>query len=81
MSNHLHVVVQVIPEATANWSDDEVAERSTRLYPRENQDSATRAQALAGNVERIKELRKTCPGSCASPCRAHCAASQPRGRL
>ena len=58
MSNHLHVVVQVIPEATASWSADEVAKRWTRLYPRENQDGATRAQALAGNEERIKELRK-----------------------
>jgi len=51
-------VVQVIPEATASWSADEVAKRWTRLYPRENQDGATRAQALAGNEERIKELRK-----------------------
>jgi len=58
MSNHLHVVVQVIPEASASWNADEVAKRWTRLYPRENQDSATRAQALAGNEERIKELRK-----------------------
>ena len=83
MSNHLRVVVQVIPEATASWSADEVAKRWTRLYPRENQDSATRAQALAGNVERIEELRKRLADLSwhASPCRAHRTPSQPRRRL
>jgi len=44
MSNHLHVVVQVIPEASASWNADEVAKRWTRLYPRENQDTSARAR-------------------------------------
>ena len=31
MTNHLHVVVQVIPQAAAAWSTDEVAARWCRL--------------------------------------------------
>jgi REP element-mobilizing transposase RayT len=58
MSNHLHVVVQVIPSATASWSAEEVAQRWTRLFPRENQDDDKRVQALAGNAERIDVLRR-----------------------
>lgn len=33
MSNHLHVVLAVEPEAAAQWSDDQVAERWLRLFP------------------------------------------------
>jgi REP element-mobilizing transposase RayT len=57
MSNHLHVVVQVIPQTAAAWSTDEVAARWLRLYPRRDQDASVRAEALAGNESRIKELR------------------------
>jgi REP element-mobilizing transposase RayT len=57
MSNHLHVVVKVIPQAAAEWSADEVAVKWTRLYPRRDQDASKRAEALAGNELRIKELR------------------------
>ena len=57
MSNHLHVVVQVIPQAAAAWLSDEVAARWLRLYPRRDQDASVRAEALAGNEWRIKELR------------------------
>ena len=57
MSNHLHVVVQVIPQAAAAWSTDEVVTRWLRLYPRRDQDASVRAEALAGNEARIKELQ------------------------
>jgi hypothetical protein len=58
MSNHVHVVVQTMPEVVARWSDDVVAERWTRLYPRQDQNPEMRTEVLAGNSERIKELRE-----------------------
>ena len=57
MSNHLHVVVEVIPQGAAEWSADEVAVRWSRLYPRRDQDASKRAELLAGNALRIMELR------------------------
>jgi len=57
MSNHLHVVVQTLPEAVAAWSDDEIARRWMRLFSRQDVDDDMRAEVLAGNVERIAELR------------------------
>ncbi len=57
MSNHLHVVVQVIPQAVADWTAAEIAARWSRLYPRRDQDASKRAEVMAGNEERIKELR------------------------
>ena len=57
MSNHLHVVVEVIPQVAAAWSADEVAARWCRAYPRQNQDANARAEVLAGNAERIEVLR------------------------
>ena len=38
MSNHLHVVVEVMPQVAAGWSAFEVAARWCRLYPRQNSD-------------------------------------------
>jgi REP element-mobilizing transposase RayT len=49
MSNHLHVVVQVIPQAAAHWSAEEVAAKWLRLYSRRDRDASMRAEALAGN--------------------------------
>ena len=58
MSNHLHVVVEVIPQGAAEWSADDVAGRWSRLYTRRDQDASKRAEVLAGNASRIKELRR-----------------------
>ncbi len=58
MSNHLHVVVQILPEAVSRWSNAEVVERWMRLYPRQDQSPEMRAEVLAGNAERIEELRE-----------------------
>ena len=56
MSNHVHVVVQTLPEAVAGWSANEVAARWLRLFPRQDQNAEMRAEVLAGNKERIKVL-------------------------
>ena len=58
MSNHLHVVVQVLPEAVASWKAEEIAARWIRLFPRQDQDVEVRTEVLAGNPERIKVLRE-----------------------
>ena len=58
MSNHLHVVVQTLPEAVAHWSADEVAARWVRLFPRQDQNHELRAEVLAGNDNRIELLRE-----------------------
>ena len=33
MSNHVHVLLRIDPSATADWSDEEVAQRWVRLFP------------------------------------------------
>jgi REP element-mobilizing transposase RayT len=58
MSNHLHVVVQILPEEVSRWSNAEVVERWMRLYPRQDQNPEMRAEVLAGNAERIEVLRE-----------------------
>jgi len=58
MSNHLHVVVQTLPEAVAEWSDMEVASRWIRLFSRQDLDAGIRSEVLAGNAERIAILRE-----------------------
>ncbi len=63
MSNHLHVVLRVDPDAAAAWSNEEVAERWVRLFPVthsgeiDDEGCRRKAAALAGNDERIAELR------------------------
>ncbi|MBD8526665.1 transposase [Pseudoxanthomonas sp. CAU 1598] len=63
MSNHVHVVVHMAPEAVDRWSDTEVAERWVRLCPVkvggdiDPELCRRKAAALAGNEERIRELR------------------------
>jgi hypothetical protein len=41
--------VQTLSEAVARWSDEEVAGRWLRLYPRQDQNVEMRAEVLAGN--------------------------------
>lgn len=38
MSNHLHVVVRVRPDVVSTYSDEEVARRWWRLFPRRHED-------------------------------------------
>jgi len=57
MSNHLHVVVQVLPEVAAQWTDEEVAQRWIRLFPKAEQDMELRVQALMADPERLALLR------------------------
>ncbi|MFN3843550.1 MAG: transposase [Rehaibacterium terrae] len=64
MSNHLHVVLYADPGVAHAWSAEEVAERWTRLFPVREGDQVNeeatrlRAEMLAGNPERIAELRE-----------------------
>ena len=58
MSNHLHVVVQTLPEVVAKWSDLEVASRWIRLFSRQDLDAGVRSEVLAGNAERVAILRE-----------------------
>ena len=58
MSNHLHVVVQILPEVVSRWSKEEIVERWMRLYPRQDQNPEMRAEVLAGNAEHIEVLRE-----------------------
>jgi len=51
MSNHLHVVVQVLPDVATQWTDEEVADRWIRLFPKAEQEAALRVQALLANPE------------------------------
>jgi REP element-mobilizing transposase RayT len=56
MSNHLHVVLSVEPEAAARWSDIEVAERWLRLFPqRDAERYQARRSALLGTIDRYRE--------------------------
>jgi REP element-mobilizing transposase RayT len=63
MSNHVHVVVHMDPQAAQDWSDEEVAERWVRLFPVcvdeaiDEQLCREKAQRLLGDPERMAELR------------------------
>ena len=57
MSNHLHVVVQLLPDVATQWTDEEVADRWIRLFPKAEQEAALRVQALLANPERLALLR------------------------
>ncbi|WP_284320516.1 hypothetical protein [Dyella acidisoli] len=63
MSNHLHVVLSVEPQAAQHWSDEEVAERWVRVFPARVGDAVDeeacreKIQRLLGNAERLAEVR------------------------
>lgn len=61
MSNHFHLIVEINPIATRDWSDVDVAERWLRLSKRSETASAdfeSRVSALVAQPERIATLRK-----------------------
>jgi REP element-mobilizing transposase RayT len=63
MSNHVHVVLHVDPQAVKAWSDEEVAERWVRLFPvRVDEEIDERlcqekVRRLQDDPERMMELR------------------------
>ena len=60
MSNHLHLVVQLAPGAAACWSDEDVAARWVRLFPRrDDTDEAidVKCRRLLTDPERLLLIR------------------------
>ncbi len=60
MSNHLHIVVQLAPDAAASWNDAEVAARWVRLFPpRHDSDEADEAKSsrLMSDSDRLCRIR------------------------
>jgi hypothetical protein len=60
MSNHLHVVVQVIPQVVDAWSDEEIATRWLRVFPVAGDDpgvAALRREQLLGDAPRLRVIR------------------------
>lgn len=61
MSNHLHVVVQLDPDAMATWNDDDVANRWLRLFPPADADAAAielKRQCLLADAARLSVIRQ-----------------------
>jgi len=58
MSNHLHVVLSVLPDHAHEWSQGEVVERWLRLFPSSNKERIEdRRAAMLGDADRIAECR------------------------
>jgi REP element-mobilizing transposase RayT len=53
MSNHLHVVLRSRPDVVATWSDEEVARRWLRLFPRRRQRDGSPAEPNEGELRSI----------------------------
>ena len=59
MSDHYHVLVEVVPTRVSGWEDEEVARRWERLSPRHDEEgSIARREALMKNEERMNEIRE-----------------------
>jgi REP element-mobilizing transposase RayT len=60
MSNHLHLVVELVPDAAIGWSDTEVATRWVRLFPPRTAGSdaiTEKCARLLSNPERLQTIR------------------------
>ena len=60
MSNHLHLVVQLAPDAVAGWTDLEVAARWVRLFPPRFDDAnavQAKCRRLIDDPERLRLIR------------------------
>lgn len=65
MSNHLHVVLQTVPEVVASWANEEVVRRWCRLFPKER-DAQGRAlpvgeatiRTLCADEGKLKQMRE-----------------------
>lgn len=60
MSNHLHVVIQLLPQAADDWSAEEVAERWLRVSGNRQfvgEPQATSIRAIVRDPDRVETLR------------------------
>ncbi|MHC4872934.1 MAG: transposase [Planctomycetota bacterium] len=58
MSNHLHLVLRNRPDVWRKWSDDEVAKRWWKLFPRRRSKDGSAARPNAKEIEFIKKDKK-----------------------
>lgn len=65
MSNHLHIVLRNRPDVVKSWSDDEVARRWWRLFPKRRDESGEAAvpgdsdlSMITADAEKLAEIRK-----------------------
>ncbi len=65
LSNHMHVVLRSRPDVVAVWSDDEVARRWLKLFPRRRLDDGTpdeptheELKLVTANADRLAEIRR-----------------------
>ena len=61
MSNHFHLVVELVPDVAVAWTDSDIAHRWVRLFPKRGGSTETdelRVQALLANPERLAVLRR-----------------------
>ena len=64
LSNHLHLVLRSRPDVVERWSDEQIARRWLRLYPKRKRDDGSaeepnRAEidSIVNDPERVKTLR------------------------
>jgi len=59
MSNHYHIVVDVVPKRTQEWSDEEVSERFCKLHPGHSpQKTELQFTSLLNDPEKLADTRK-----------------------